>query len=66
MTIFGRAFLDDGFRTALFAEPDVALAAYELTELEEAKFRSVDAESLHACAAILKRLWAVRPTRATV
>lgn len=50
----------------LFAEPDVALAAYELTEMEETKIRSVDAESLDASAAILKRLWAVRPTRETM
>lgn len=64
--MIGRAILDYEFRTTLFAEPGVALAAYELTEPEEAKIRSVDAESLDACAAILKQRWAVRPSRAAL
>ena len=48
--VIGRVILDEEFRWALFADPEVALVAYELTEDEMAALRSVDAESLDAFA----------------
>ncbi len=53
--IIGRAILDAEFRIALFADPDSALADYELTEVELAALKSVDAESLDACSAGFKQ-----------
>ena len=49
-TVIGRAVIDEEFRVALFADPDAALAGYELTEEEVAALKRVDAESLDACA----------------
>lgn len=51
--IIGRAILDGQFRLALFAEPEEALVEYELIEDETAALKSVDAESIEACAAML-------------
>lgn len=48
--VIGRAVIDEGFRLALFADPDAMLAGYELTEDEVAALKRVDAESLDACA----------------
>ena len=53
--IIGRAILDCEFRIALFADPDNALSDYELTTVELAALKSVDAESLDACSACLER-----------
>ena len=53
--VLGRTILDEEFRFALFAGPETALVEYELTEDELAALKSVDAESLDACAAILRR-----------
>lgn len=47
--VIGRAVLDPEFRIVLFADPDFALTGYELTEIELAALKSVDAESLDAC-----------------
>ena len=52
--VIGRAVLDKDFRVTLFAEPEVALIEYELTEDELAALKSLDAESLDACAAMLE------------
>lgn len=49
--IIGKAILDVEFRIALFADPDFALAEYNLTKMERAALKSVDAESLDACGA---------------
>jgi hypothetical protein len=49
--VIGRAVLSQEFRLFLFADPDAALADYELTEAERVALESVDAESLDACAA---------------
>jgi hypothetical protein len=51
--VIGRAILDEGFRSALFEDPEAALVAYELTELEVAALKAVDAESVDGCAALL-------------
>jgi hypothetical protein len=48
--VIGRAILDEGFRLALFADPEAALTGYELTEDELKALKSVDAETLDACA----------------
>lgn len=54
-TTVGRAILDVEFRISLFADPDSALANYDLTEVELAALKSIDAEGLDACGAILTR-----------
>jgi hypothetical protein len=48
--VIGRALLDCEYRYALFADPEGALAGYDLTAAERAALRSVDAENLDACA----------------
>ncbi len=48
--IIGRAMLDTHFRELLFADPDQALAGYDLTREERAVLLSVDAETLDALA----------------
>jgi hypothetical protein len=48
--VIGRAILDSEFRLKLFADPDSILAGYELTSAELAALKSIDAESLDACA----------------
>jgi hypothetical protein len=53
--IVGRVILDQEFRLALFADPEAALVGYEVTEEEMAALRSVDAESLDACASRIGR-----------
>lgn len=57
--VIGRAILDEHFRLALFAEPEAALVGYELTEDEMAALKSVDAESLDACAHSIGRRMAL-------
>lgn len=47
--VIGRAILDVEFRFALFADPEAALADYELTASELTALKSVDAEILDAC-----------------
>ena len=59
--VIGRAVIDEEFRLALFADPDSALAGYELTEAELAALRTLDAENLDAFAGgpgsrVMKRL----------
>jgi Ribosomally synthesized peptide prototyped by Frankia Franean1_4349. len=48
--VLGRALVDQEFRLALFADPDAALAGYDLTAAERTALKSVDAENLDACA----------------
>jgi hypothetical protein len=48
--IIGRAVIDAEFRLALFADPDAALADFELTAGEAAAIKMLDAESLDAFA----------------
>lgn len=48
--ILGRCVMDDDFRNLLFADPDQALAGYELTREERAALLAVDAETLDALA----------------
>jgi len=48
--ILGRCMLDDDYRTLLFADPDRALAGYDLSRDERASLLAVDAETLDAFA----------------
>lgn len=48
--ILGRCMLDVDYRALLFADPDQALAGYELSREERAALRAVDAETLDALA----------------
>lgn len=54
--VIGRTILDEEFRLALFADPEAALVAYELTEDEMAALKSVDTESLDACGGVGRRV----------
>jgi hypothetical protein len=48
--ILGRSVLDDSYRHQFFADPNRALAGYDLTKEERAALLSVDAETLDAFA----------------
>lgn len=48
--VMGRCLLDGAYRELLFADPDRALAGYDLTTNERAALLGVDAEMLDACA----------------
>ena len=52
-TVIGKAVADDQFREALFANPDKALAGYDLTQDEVAALKSVDAETMESLAGSL-------------
>jgi hypothetical protein len=51
--IIGKAVVDSEFREALFANPDEALARYELTEVEIAALKATDAETMESFAGTL-------------
>ena len=51
--VIGKAVLDSEFREALFADPDAALAGYELTTGEIAALKAIDAETIESCAGAL-------------
>jgi hypothetical protein len=51
--IIGKAVLDSEFREALFADPDQALVGYELTEVEVAALKAIDAETMESFAGTL-------------
>lgn len=53
--VIGRAVVDKEFRDRLFANPDAALEAYELSEGEMAAVRKMDMETLNACGDSLGR-----------
>ncbi len=48
--VIGRAIMDEEYRLLLFSDPNAALGDYDLTDAEMTALRSVDAESLDACA----------------
>lgn len=48
--IIGRTVMDHDYRELFFADPNEALAGYELTKKERAALLSVDAETLDAFA----------------
>jgi hypothetical protein len=51
--VIGKAVTDSEFREALFANPDEALAGYQLTEDEIVALKSVDAETMESFAGSL-------------
>ena len=53
--IIGRAVVNEEFRLLLFADPEMALVGYELTEKELAALRKLDAESLEGCNKLIAR-----------
>jgi len=61
-SLIGKAIRDTEFRKALFADPEKALAGYDLSETEKAQLRSLDSETLDAMsntvdARISKNAW---------
>jgi hypothetical protein len=51
--VIGRAMLDERFRAAVFANPDEAFAAYDLTEEEVAALKAIDSETIEGMAGTL-------------
>ncbi|MEW5870607.1 MAG: Os1348 family NHLP clan protein [Chloroflexota bacterium] len=49
-SVLGKALLEEAFRLALLAEPDQALAGFELTKAEKADLKRLDGETLDALA----------------
>ena len=45
-SVIGKAVTDAQFRNTLFADPDTALAGYDLTPSEIAALKAIDAETL--------------------
>jgi hypothetical protein len=52
-SIIGRAVVDSEFREVLFADPDRALAGYDLLEAEVAALKAIDAEAMESFAGSL-------------
>ena len=52
-TAVGKVILDDEFRTFLFADPDRALAAFNLSPAETVRLKRLDDETLEFVAKIL-------------
>ena len=51
--IIGKAIIDTAFRQRMFADPDTALADYELSDGEVAALRAIDFETMECCARTL-------------
>ena len=51
--VIGKAVMENEFREVLFANPDEALAGYELTDEETVALKSIDAETLESFAGAL-------------
>ena len=54
-SVLGKTLLDAAFRAALLADPDQALASFELTKTEKAGLKRLDGETLDALAFSLDR-----------
>ena len=52
-SVIGRAVTDSEFRQSLFANPDEALAGFDLTDQEIAGLKTLDAETLDSMAGTL-------------
>jgi len=53
--VIGKALVEIEFRKALLADPDLALAGFDLSEAEQASLKRMDSESLEALARALQR-----------
>jgi len=51
--VIGKAMLDPEFSMALLADPDQALAPFDLTEAEKASLKSIDGETMDTLAHVL-------------
>ncbi|MCO5246549.1 MAG: Franean1_4349 family RiPP [Anaerolineae bacterium] len=51
--IIGKAIIDTAFRQHMFADPEVALADFDLTDGEVAALRAIDFETMECCARTL-------------
>ena len=51
--VIGKAVLDSQFREVLFANPEEALAEYDLTEEETTALRAIDFETMESFAGTL-------------
>ena len=51
--IIGKAIIDTAFRQSMFADPEAALADFELTDGEMAALRAIDFETMECCARTL-------------
>ena len=51
--IIGKAIIDTAFRQRMFADPETALADYELSDGEVAALRAIDFETMECCARTL-------------
>jgi hypothetical protein len=64
-TITGKILLDPCFRDALLADPDHALAGFDLTESERAGLKRLDSETIdllaHTLAVRVRRIRQVSP-----
>jgi len=49
-SVLGKILLEVEFRLALLADPDQALAGFDLTESEKAELKSMDAETMDVLA----------------
>jgi hypothetical protein len=47
-SVIGKAILDAEFRKALFADPEKALAGFDLSETEKAQLKGLDSETVDA------------------
>ena len=54
-SVIGKALLETDFRHALMADPDHALAGFNLTKAEKASLMSMDSETWEYIATILDR-----------
>jgi len=48
--VVGKAILDAKFRQAMIADPEKALAGFDLTDTEKASLKSIDNETMSALA----------------
>ena len=53
--VIGKALVEAEFRAALLADPEQALAGYELSDREKASLKSMDSETLELAARRLLR-----------
>ncbi len=54
-SVIGKALVEAEFRDALLADPDQALAGFDLTEAEKARLKNMDSETMEALARALQR-----------
>ncbi len=54
-SLIGKALVEAAFRQALLADPDQALAGFDLTEGEKARLKNMDVETMEALARALER-----------